>query len=136
MSQPIVRQSLDGVTATGPGSGVESLGHYHGALFVAVDGSMTSLTVQMEVSPDGETWSEVETGPGTPIEVTEADLTDDPTSGLSTACVKTPAVYARAVRARVTTYDGSGTVHGWIMLGGNSGQGRKPSARKGPVTDL
>lgn len=137
MPQPIVRHSVQDATSAVTGSAVDQLGHYHAALFAAADdtANLSSLTVQMEVSPDGDHWSVVETGPGTPIELTASDLDADATSGTDTACVKTPAVYARSVRANVADYSGSTNVNAWVMLGGYSGQGRRPTSRKGAVSE-
>lgn len=139
MSQPIVRHSVQDATATEAGSAVDQLGHYHASLFVAVDDAadLDSLTVQMEVSPDGERWAPVEkVAAGSTVEITDGDLETDETSGEDTAAMSTPGIYAREIRARVTDYDGSASVNAWVMLGGNAGQGRKPTGRKGPVTDL
>jgi len=137
MSQPIVRHSVDGATATEAGSAVDALGHYHTGLFVTTDeGSPTSLTVQLEVTPDGTHWAPAEDLSGGTVEITEADLTTDPDSGQEVAHVKTPGLYGLAFRARVTAYDAAGNVDAFVIIGGNAGQGRKPTGRKGPVTDL
>lgn len=139
MSQPIVRRSVEDATETTEGSAVRSLGHYHVGLFVAVDdeADLNDLRVQMEVSPDGQRWAPVQkVSGGSTVDVTTSELDADPSSGEDTAMLTTPGVYADFVRARVADYDGSATVNAWVMLGGNAGQGRKASSRKGPVTDL
>lgn len=131
MSQPIIRRSVDGSTGTGAGSDVDALGHYHTGLFVSADAGASSLTVQLEVTPNGDDWAPAGGLSGGPVEITEADLNDD-----GNAHVATPGLYGLAFRANVTDYDGAGEVDAYVIAAGNSGQGRKPTGRKGPVSDL
>lgn len=135
MANPIVRRSVENATGTDTGSPVDSLAHYHVGLFVAVDGDVTSLAVQLEVSPDGDRWALAEGSTGA-LEITESDLNEDPTSGEQTASIATPAMYGTQFRVRITEYDGTGTVDAYIMSAGNAGQGSRPTARKGPASDL
>lgn len=136
MSSPIVRHSVQDQTTTGAGSDVAALGHYHTGLFVATDTSPTSLTVQLEVSPDETHWAVAEDLSGGSVEITEADLATDPDSGEEVAHVKTAGLYAQALRARVSTYDAAGNVNAYVLMGGNAGQGRRGTQRKGPVGDI
>lgn len=136
MANPIVRHSVDAATGATSGSSVDSLGHYHVGLFVAVDGDVTTLTVQLEVSPDGNRWALAEGPGGDAVQITDADLTTDPTSGEETAAVLKPANYATAYRARVVDYDATGPADAYVMAGGNAGQGNRPTSRKGPASNL
>lgn len=131
MSQPIVRHSIEGAVEPTVGSEVNSLGHYHTGLFVSADPGATSLTVQLEVTPNGSDWAVAESTSGGPVEITEADLNDD-----GNAHVSTPGLYGAYLRARVTEYDAAGEVDSYVITAGNAGQGRKATGRKGPVTDL
>lgn len=115
------------------------LGHSHVGLFVTSDNDVSGLggdlDVELEVSPDGQTWATASVPSGS-IRVTEADMTQDPDSGLYTAHISAPSPHATYARARVSAYTDGGNVDAYIMGAGNAGQGRKPSDRKGPVTDL
>jgi hypothetical protein len=133
MANPIVKPSVQAATAEGAGDEVDALAHYHAGLFVALDGSITSLTVALEVSPDGERWATAQQPDGSAVEITEADLTTDDTSGQDTAALAIAGLYGYQVRANVTAYDGSGSVDAYVMLGGNSGQGTRPTKRHGPA---
>lgn len=131
MSSPIIRQSISGQSSTGSGSAVDALGHFQTGLFVATDSSPTSLTVQLEVTPDGNAWAVAEDAGDGNIEITDTDLDSN-----NNAHVKTEGLFARQLRANITAYDAAGNVDAWVMTAGNTGQGRKPTARSGPVTNL
>jgi len=137
MSQPIIRHSIKGATGVGVGSAVDALGHYHTGLFVTTSASdPLTLNVELEVTPDGTHWATANDINETAVEVSMDEMTTDPDSGQETGHVKTPGLYGLAFRARITGYDAAGTVDAWVIIGGNAGQGRKPTGRKGPVTDL
>lgn len=131
MSQPIIRHSVEAQAATGAGSAVDALGHYHTGLFVSAAAGATSLTVQLEVTPNGADWAQASDLSGGSVEITEADLDDN-----GNAHVAIPGLYAEAFRANVTAYDAAGNVDAFVITAGNAGQGRKPTGRSGPVSDL
>jgi len=135
VSNPIVRHSVQGRTATGVDEDVDALGHTEPALFVSTGAStVTTLTVVLEgaPTPDIDEWSPVQTPAGNVVQVTETDLTTDPTSGKETALVSLPGFYAGRLRARVDEIDTNGPVDAYVMTGGNSGgKGGRPTERKG-----
>lgn len=131
MSQPIIRHSVQAQAATGAGSSVAALGHYHSGLFVSAASGATSLTVQLEVTPNGSDWATATHLSGGAVEITESDL-----DGNGNAHIAIPGLYAQAFRANVTAYEAAGDVDAFVITAGNAGQGRKPTGRKGPVSDL
>lgn len=137
MSQPVTRKSVDGVSGEETGSDTRTLGHYHLTLFATADGLDTAddtVEVVLEASPNRKNWSTV-TSTGT------GNWEEDPdNSGVYTATTFATGEYYEFIRARVKQFDdaadGDLSVDGWVMAGGNSGQGRKGTDRNGPVTNL
>lgn len=119
MSKPLNLHAHTSVTATGASEAVRSKGHYDIALYVSapnVDTTNDSLTVRVEVSPDGSMWSPLRDNEGNPVEVTQADLTD------GHYMVPLNHVLSQQLRTNITAYtDAAGgdlTVDTWLLTGG------------------
>lgn len=128
MSSPINAKSLDAATgADVDGRSVRSMGHFHTGIFVN-DAAGGTFEVVLEASPDGEHWGTVVNGNGENIVVSDADLNDDGNVYRHVA-----GTYAEYLRARLRNHNGDGEITAWVMAGGNTGQGRKGTQRKGAV---
>lgn len=143
MTNPISRQSIAGATTTTIGEPVDSLGHYHVGLFVKViDPGITltdlTVTVQLETSPDaGDTWASVQDIDGTTVDITSGELEEDPSGdAYFVGHVFADGVYGPKLRANLVDYNQNDGVDVWVVAGGNAGQGRKATSRKGPVSNL
>lgn len=136
MASPIAFHSVQDQSAAGAGDDRRTLGHHLLTLFVEGDtANLSSLTVQLEISPDGDQWSEVEDEQGNVVEITLSDLSNDVGTGADTYA-EVAEVYAPYVRARVTDYTGSVGVDAYVFTGGYPGQGRRAGLKDGQAGEL
>jgi hypothetical protein len=114
VSRPLNELSLDGATGTATGEEFAGKGHTHFTLFVIawnIDTGSDTLTVELQHSPRGDTW--------TPLtSVTETDITGESASTSTRVATET-------VRASVTDFsDASGndlSVDAYVLASGNTG---------------
>lgn len=119
MSKPLHEQTHAATTSTGPSEPVRSKAHVAAALFVAADTSdLTSITVRIEISPDGEVWAPLTRPDGTTVEVSLADLNAD---GNAYVVSGMGAAVTQQLRVHITEYTGSSPVSTWITTGGWNG---------------
>jgi len=124
---------LSAVTSSGASSPVASKGHPHITLYVEasnVDTGSDSLSVQLEGSPDGETWAPVEmvSGNRAVIDVSDVDV--------DAGAVSVNGGFYEYLRANVTEISDSAggdlSLTVWIMATGNSGTGRRGATHGEP----
>lgn len=119
MTRPIKSLSIDQSSSTGPGRSVRSKGHPNILLFVIarnLDSANDTLTVEVEHSPDGDTWDSI-------LSLSQSDIEG------GTATVFESDVPVDEVRAHITEFnDASGddlSVDAFVQAGGSSGSAYK-----------
>lgn len=129
MGKPVNLKSLDAQSSTGAGKETRTKGHYHLTLFAVapnLDSGLDTLTVELEGSPDGTHWANVDTV-SSAKELDESDFSNDPTSGDQTAAITVYGAQHEYIRARVSSFtDSAGSdleVTAWILAGGWEGPG-------------
>lgn len=123
MARPVTAKTLDGITVTGGGEAVPSMGHPHCSIFVH-DADSGSFEVHLEGSPDGTEWGVVRNGSGNDIIVDHNDLNADGN------VLRHVEVATEFVRGKVVSITGA-TLTSWVMFVGNPGQGQRGSTRVG-----
>lgn len=123
MSRAIQEQSLDGATATGAGSQLETGGRITHSLFVVADTEPTNLAVEVEASMDGQNFAPIRDAAGNKVlAVSHSDnaFTDTDGDGDYAAFVSAHGIAARHLRARITDYGSAGNVDVWVASTSNS----------------
>lgn len=133
MARPILEPVLSAVTSSGASSPVASKGHPHVTLYVQannIDSGNDTFTVQLEGSPDGESWAPVEMVSGNKAVIDVSNFDQD------AAAVSVNGGFYEHLRANVTEVtDSSGgdlSLDVWIMATGNSGTGRRGATHGEP----
>lgn len=133
MANPVNHQLLDAATSTGAGDQTRLKGHENVTLFLSaknLDTANDSLTVELEASADGSSWTNIADALNSDKQVQQSDFTEDPdNAGDYTASLTVSDVAYEFVRPRITAYtdaaNGDLTVDGWVMASGNAGSGTR-----------
>jgi len=122
MSRPIKNPQFTGATSTGKGSPVRQKGHNSLGLFVAtsnLDTANDTVEVRVEVSPNGDDWSEIREQGNDRAVIKTGDLDEN-----GNGAVKIHGAPFEWFRARIVTLDDAAnsdlTVDAWIFAGNNA----------------
>jgi len=120
MTAPVTYSTHESATATGASDVWGSKGHHNVALTVSapnVESSFDSLTVTVECSPDGDTWTSLRREDGSQVQITASDLDSD-----GEGYAQVSGAIASELRVNITDYtDSSGgdlAIDTWLTIGG------------------
>ena len=120
MARPINDEVLQDVTTTGASNARFTKGHRYHTLFVIANGAVSgTITVALEISPDGKNWHTLNTFDGT-LKLSESDF-----NGSGVASLSSDGCAAELIRVNVRENTDNVSLSVWVMSQSHGGTARR-----------